>query len=170
MVNKMREIKVEKVTLNMSTGEPGPELEKAKKLLEIISGSKVIYTKTRKRNTFGVAKGRKIGVMTTMRGKKAMDKLTILLKAVENRLKPSQFDSSGNFSFGIAEYIEIPGIDYEPEIGIKGLDVAVTLERPGYRVKKRKYRPGRIGKSHTLKAEESIEWAKKALGVTVAVA
>jgi large subunit ribosomal protein L5 len=162
----MKKIRIGKITLNMSTGEPGQRLEKAKKLLEIISGGKVIITKTHKRSTFGVAKGRQIGVMTTIRGPGTKEMLTRLLHAVENRLKPSQFDASGNFSFGIAEYIEIPGIEYSPEIGIMGLDVCVTLERPGYRVARRAL-SNRIGKSHRITPEEATEWARKELGVEV---
>ena len=67
-MSSMKNIRISKITLNMSTGEPGQRLEKAKKLLEIISGGKVVLTKTHKRSTFGVAKGRQIGAMTTMRG------------------------------------------------------------------------------------------------------
>jgi len=165
-MSSMKNIRISKITLNMSTGEPGQRLEKAKKLLEIISGGKVVLTKTHKRSTFGVAKGRQIGAMTTMRGTGTKTMLTRLLHAVENKLKPSQFDSSGNFSFGIAEYIEIPGIEYSPEIGIMGLDVCVTLERPGYRVARRAL-GNRIGKSHRITPEEAIEWARKELGVEV---
>jgi len=167
-MNPMKRIRLEKVTLNMCTGEPGPQLEKAKKLLETLSGRKVVITKTHKRNTFGVAKGRQIGVMTTLRGKEARDVLAKLLKAVESKLKASQFDSSGNFSFGIEEYINIPGVNYDPEIGIMGLDVCVTLNRPGYRVSRKAYRPGRLGKGHRIKPEEAREWAVKEFSVEVA--
>ena len=40
--------------------------------------------------------------------------------------------------FGIPEYINIPGIEYDPDIGIIGLEACVTLERPGFRIKKKK--------------------------------
>lgn len=166
--NPMREIRLEKLTLNMCTGEPGPELEKAKKLLAMVSGKKVVLTKSHKRSTFGVAKGRQIGVMTTLRGPEAHEFLGKLLHAVENKLDPSKFDENGNFSFGIAEYIEIPGIEYDPDIGIMGFDVCVTLTRPGYRVRKRAYRKQRVGRSHLIRAEEAMEWVKKEFGVEVA--
>lgn len=163
----MKEIRLEKVKLNMSTGEPGPELEKAKKLLETISGKKVVKTRTHKRSTFGVAQGRQIGVTTTLRGQEARGILARLLAAVENKLNASCFDSSGNFSFGIAEYIDIPEVNYDPDIGIMGFDICVTLERPGYRVKKRRLNKNRVGKTHLIKPEESIEWVKKEFGVEV---
>ncbi len=166
-MNAMREIRIAKVTLNMSTGAPGPELEKAKKLLETISGGNVVKTRTRKRNTFGVAKGREIGVMTTLRGPAARELLSRLFKSLENRIKPSQFDSSGNFSLGIEEYINIPGVGYDPDIGIMGFDVAVSLERPGYRVAKRRKNKGSVGKGHRITAQEAMDWVKKEFGVEV---
>ena len=165
--NPMRKIRIEKITLNMGAGEPGPNLDKAKKILAKISGSKVIVTKNRKRTTFGGAKGRPIGAKVTIRGKPAAELLKTLLQALENRLKPSQFDANGNFSFGIAEYISIPGIKYDPEIGIVGMDVCVTLERPGFRVKRRRIKARKVGKRHRLVKEEVIKWAEQSLGVTV---
>jgi large subunit ribosomal protein L5 len=166
-MNPMKNIRLEKITLNMCTGQPGPELEKSKKLLETITGNKVILTKSHKRSTFGVAKGRQIGVMTTIRGRKAHEFLARLLHAVENKLSSGMFDTNGNFSFGIAEYIDVPGANYDPEIGIRGFDVCVTLERPGYRVKRRKYKRKPVGKSHRITPEEAMEWVKKEFGAEV---
>jgi large subunit ribosomal protein L5 len=166
-MNRMKEIRLEKVTLNMCTGAPGPELEKAKKLLGMISGRKVVKTKSRKRSTFGVAKGREIGVMTTLRGEEARELLSKLFKAVDNKIQSSQFDSSGNFSIGLAEYINIPGVEYDPEIGIVGFDISVTLERPGFRVKRRKHMRQGVGKPHRITAGEAIEWVRKEFGVEV---
>jgi large subunit ribosomal protein L5 len=167
-MNEMKEIRIGKITLNMATGAPGPELEKSKKLLEIISGgATVIKTTSHKRNSFGVAKGRELGVMTTIRGKAAKDLLGRFLKAVESKLKASQFDASGNFSLGVEEYISIPGVGYDPEIGIKGLDIAVTLERPGYRVAKRSNGRAKIGKEHRIKPEEAMDWVRREFGVEI---
>ena len=50
----------------------------------------------------------------------------------------------GNLSFGIHEYIEMPGAKYDPDIGMFGLDVSVNLERPGYRISRRKKHPAKI--------------------------
>ena len=89
------------------------------------------------------------------------------IQAKENKIEATKFDNNGNFSFGIAEYIDIPDVDYDPDIGILGFDVAVTLERPGYRVRKRKYRQQKVGKDHIIKAEEAIEWVKREFGIEV---
>lgn len=166
-MNPMREVRLEKVTINMGAGDSGPKLEKSKKIIETITRKKVVITSTKKRSTFGVAKGRQIGVKVTLRGKDAVEFLKKAIHAVEGKLKENQFDSNGNFSFGIHEYINIPGIRYDPDVGILGMDVAVTLERPGYRVKKRKLRPGKVGKSHLVKKEEAMEWARKHIGVEI---
>jgi large subunit ribosomal protein L5 len=166
--NSMRRIRLQKLTINMSAGESGPKLEKSQKLMEKLVGKKVVVTKTHDRTTFGLAKGRPIGVKATLRGGEAMELLRRLIKAKEGKLKPSQFDSSGNFSFGIHEYINIPGVKYDPEVGILGMDVCVTLERPGCRVKKRMIRPAPVGKAHMIAKEDAMRWAEKELGAKVA--
>ena len=117
-----------------------------------------MVTRTHKRTTFGPAKGRPIGAKVTLRGEKAMQLLEKLLQAVDNRLKPSQFDRNGNFSFGVKEYIHIPGMKYDPDIGIIGFDVAITLTRPGFRVSRKRMRPGKIGKSHRITPEDAQKW------------
>jgi large subunit ribosomal protein L5 len=166
-MNPMREIRLEKVTVNMGAGADAAKLEKSKKIIHTLTKKKVVITSTHKRSTFGVPKSKPIGAKTTLRGDEAKEFLKKVLQGVENKLKESQFDTNGNFSFGIHEYINIPGIKYDPDVGILGMDVAVTLERPGYRVKKRKIRPGRIGRSHLITKEDAIEWARKNLGVEV---
>ena len=110
----MRAVRLDKVTLNMGAGESGPKLEKAKALLKRIAGIEPVTTITRKRSTFGVAKHRPIGAKVTLRGPAADALLRRLLQAVENRLRPNQFDAQGNFSFGVGEYINIPGAQYDP--------------------------------------------------------
>ncbi|MBM3303937.1 MAG: 50S ribosomal protein L5 [Candidatus Aenigmarchaeota archaeon] len=165
--NVMRSIRLEKLTINMSAGDAGPKLEKSQKIMEKIAGKKAVVTKTHKRTTFGMAKGRPIGAKATIRGEAAMELLKKLLKAKENRLKPSQFDSSGNFSFGIHEYFNIHDVKYDPDVGILGMDVCVSLERPGYRVKRRMIRPARIGAKHRITREDAMEWARKELGAVI---
>jgi len=156
-----KDVFLEKITLNMGAGDNTQQLENSKKVLEKLSGKKVVLIKTKKRSTFGTPKNRGIGVKVTLRGREAADMLERLRKAIENKIKPTQFDSQGNFSFGVKEYIHIPGINYDPDIGILGLDVAVTLQRIGFRVSKRRIRPGRVGKNQLISKEESMEWAKK---------
>ncbi len=166
-MNPMREIRIEKVTINIGAGEAGPKLEMARKLVGKLSGGKVVITKTHKRTTFGVTKKRPIGVKATLRGEKAKGFLINALKANENRLSPDRFDNNGNFSIGVKEYIDLPGINYDPEIGIMGMDVCVTLERQGFRVKRRSMRPKKIGRKHRITKEEAREWVKKEFDVEI---
>jgi large subunit ribosomal protein L5 len=159
--NPMRNIKVEKLTINIGCGEAGEKLEKAQKLLQILSGKKkIVVTKTHDRTTFGMAKGRPIGCKITLRGKEAEAFLTKALTAVDFKLAKRVFDKQGSFSFGIREHIDIPGVRYDPEIGIFGMDVCVTLERPGYRIKRRQF-PDKIKASHLIKPEDSMDWIVK---------
>ena len=160
----MREIKIEKLTVNIGCGESGEKLEKARKLLAGLTGKKIVTTKTSNRTTFGMAKGRPIGCKVTLRGKDAKEFLERVLEAVDKKIAKTVFDSSGNFSFGIKEHIDIPGVEYDPEIGIFGMDVTVTLERPGYRVKRKKI-SHKVGKKHIIKPEEAEEWVVKNYGV-----
>jgi len=166
-MNPMREIRIEKVTLNIGCGNDKEKLERAKKLLERMTGKKVVITKTRKRTTFGMARKRPIGAKVTLRGKDAEEFLKKVFEAVDNKIKSSQFDEYGNFSIGVKEYIDLPGMKYIPEIGILGMDVCVTLERPGYRVKRRKVKKSKVGKKHIVKKEEAINWVKEKFKVDV---
>jgi len=163
--NPMREILIDKVTLNVGVGGPGPELEKAKKLLKMITGEKIVTTKSKKRiPTWGVRKGMEIGVKTTLRKDKAITVLKRLLEGVENKLRTSCFDDHGNVSFGIKEYINVPTLKYDPEIGIIGLNVSITLKRRGYNIK---FKGKKIGKKHLITKKEAIEWFTKKFKVSV---
>lgn len=158
--NEMREIKIEKIVLNIGVGEPGEKLENAKTILERITGRKPVYRKTKKRTTFGVAKGRDIGVIVTIRGEETKKLLEKLIKAKENKLNKRCF-SGRTFSFGVPEYIEIPGAEYDPKIQIFGLDICVTLRRPGFGKTK-------IGKKHQISSEETIQFIKDNFEVEIA--
>ncbi len=166
----MKEIRIEKITLNKGVGEAGENLKKASKLLHTISSRKTVNNTSSKRiPTWGVRPGLEIGTKVTIRSKEAEELLKRLFVAVENRIKPTSFGKDGNFSFGIPEYIEIPGVQYDPEIGIVGLEVAVTLERPGYRVKKRKYDKAKVGRKHIITKDEAIEYVQTKFNVKVEV-
>ena len=159
-MNPMKSIRIEKITLNIGCGESSANLDKAKKLLEFLTEKKVIITTTHNRTSFGMAKGRPIGCKITLRGKNAEEFLKKALSAVDFKLSKNIFDKHGNFSFGIKEHIDIPGVRYDPEIGIFGMDVCVTLERPGFRIKRKKF-PEKIGKKHLIHPEDAMEWIVK---------
>ncbi|MBI4014530.1 MAG: 50S ribosomal protein L5 [Candidatus Aenigmarchaeota archaeon] len=157
-------VRIEKIVCNVGCGTHTP-VENAKKVLDSLSGRKSIIIKTIKRNTFGVPKNKPIGCKVTVRkGSEAF--LKRMLEAVEGKLKQSSFDNHGNFAFGVKEYIDIPGMEYDPKIGIIGMDVCVALERPGYAVKRRRH-PDKIGKKHVITKEEAIKFVKEKFNVKV---
>jgi len=163
----MRQLRVEKVTLNIGCGDDKDKIDKAAKLLEYLTEKKPVITKSKKRSTFGVAKGKPIGVMVTLRGNAAMDFLKKALEGIEKKLKMSQFDSEGNFSFGVKEYIDIPGVRYKHDIGMIGLDVVITIERPGFRIKRRRIQKRKIPRKHKINKEETVNWVKNNFGVEI---
>jgi large subunit ribosomal protein L5 len=167
--NIMRRIIIDKVTINIGVGKPGEPLEKAEKLLKkMFPDLKPVRTKAKKRvQAWGIRPGLEIGVKLTIRGKRAEETLRWLLKAVNNTLKESQFDKYGNFGFGIKEYVWIPGMKYDPSIGIYGMDVIVTVRRPGYRVMYRRIRRSKIPERHRTTKEEVIEYLKNNFGVNI---
>lgn len=156
------QINVAKVTLNIGAGKDQNKLDKGVLLIKHITGVDPIKAITKKKiPSWGLRPGLPIGCKLTLRGKKAKDMLTRTLYARDNKLPPTVFDNEGNFSFGIKEYVDIKETKYSPEIGMMGLEIAVTLEKPGYRVKKRTLKPARVGKHHMITKEEAMEFVKK---------
>lgn len=165
-MNKMQEIRVEKISLSIGVGQAGDPLDKAVTLLESLTGRKPIQTVTKKRiPTWGVRPGLAVGCLVTLRRQKT-EMLKDLLAAIKNQLKQSQF-SGRTITFGIPEYIEIPGSKYDPEIGIIGLQVSVTLERPGYGIARRSMSRCKIGKKSQITTEETIKFMKEKFNVEV---
>lgn len=149
--NPMRDIKIEKIVLNI--GGTGPYLEKGYKLLEMITGKKPCKTKSTKRiPALGVRPGLELGCVVTIRKDKE-ELLRKLLLAVDNVMKKKQL-SENNFSFGIKEYIEIPGMEYDRDIGIMGFDVTVVFKRAGRRVRLKKIKRGKIPQRQVITREE----------------
>ena len=75
------------------------------------------------------------------------------------------FDILANDLF--RSYIDISDMEYDPAIGVFGMDVCVSVIKKGYRVKERKLNVSKVGSSHKVKKDESIEFVKEKFGVTV---
>lgn len=164
----MKKITLNKLVLNMGVGKSGDAIEVAKKALDQISGKKSCSRNAKAtQRDWGVRKGEPIGVAVTIRGDDATALLKRLLDAKGNIVKAKSFDEFGNYSFGIGEHIDIPGVKYDPQIGILGLGVSVALGRPGYGVRNRSKHKAKVGKSHIITGQEAKEYLTKEFGVTV---
>jgi len=165
-MNPSRDIKINKVTLNIGAGKDQTRLDKGIKLFKSITNVNPVKTITSKRIPgWGLRPGLPIGCKVTLRRKNAIEILNRLLQAKDNKLKESQFDQNGNIAFGIEEYIDIPGVKYDPEIGIIGLEVCLTLERNGFRIKRRRIYKKKVPKKHMITKQESIDFMKKEFNI-----
>jgi len=161
----MKEIRIEKITLNIGAGKDQSKLDKGMSLLKNITEAKPVKTFATKRiPEWGIRPGLPVGCKVTLRKEKAKELLIRLLKARDNILRKKQFDDNGNIAFGIPEYIDIPNVKYDPKIGIMGLEICISLEKPGFRVKRRAIKKRRIGNKHKINKEQALEFMKNKFG------
>ncbi len=162
----MREPRVEKVVVHMGVGQGGRELADAEEILQEVTGQHPVRTEAKSTEPeFGIREGEPIGAKVTLRDEEADEFLETALPLVE--LSPGQFDDTGNFSFGIEEHTDFPSQEYDPNVGIYGLDVTVNLVRPGYRVSKRERGTRSLPSSHRLDAEDAIAYLEATFDVEV---
>jgi large subunit ribosomal protein L5 len=167
-MNVMTQPHIAKATVNIGVGEGGEKLTKAEQLLVSLVDQQPVRTYSKVTNPeFGIRKKQPIACKVTLRGEKADKIISMVLNGLENHIKASQFDKEGNVSFGIQEHIDIPGIRYDPDIGIFGMDVSVTFEKPGHRIKNRRLRAKKIPQSQRVTPEESMALMKEKFNVNI---
>jgi large subunit ribosomal protein L5 len=167
-MNPMRELYVDKVVVHMGVGEGGDKLSKAVDLMRQITGNSPVRSNAKKTNpTFGIRKGSPISCQVTLRGKKAGDFLETALKIIEQRVSSGQIDRQGNFSFGIEEHTDFPGMSYDPQIGIYGMDINVVLARRGIRITRRHIEQRRLPVKQKVTPEDSLAFLKSRFNVEV---
>jgi large subunit ribosomal protein L5 len=166
--HEMRQPSVEKVVVHMGVGSGGRELANAEEILGEIAGQEPVRTQSKRASQdFGVRRGEPVGAKVTLRGAVAEEFLETALPLTD--LSADQFDEYGNFSFGVAEHTEFPSQEYDPNIGIYGLDVTVNLVRPGYRVRKRDKAASSIPSRHRLTPEDAVAFVEREFGIDVEV-
>ncbi len=160
-MNVMRSPRIVKVVV--SAGATGPDLVKAQKLLEILTKSTAQIIKAgpkRRIPELGVKPGLELGTRVTLRGKKAVDLLRRLLGAIDNTITRSQI-ASNHFSFGLKEYIDITGMEYVREIGIRGFNTTVVFERAGVRIKNKKIKKGKLPSKQHISPDEIVQFMEE---------
>ncbi len=168
MSEVMRQPKIEKIVVNIGVGEAGDRLAKAQKVLNMLTKQTPLVTHAKVTNRdLGVRQGMPIGCKVTLRGEGAQEFLKRALWVRENRLPSYSFDKEGNLSFGIQDYTDFEGMRYDPEIGIFGMDVSVRIQRPGYRIGKRRIMSRKVPKEHRMTREESIQFMQEQYKIEV---
>ena len=164
----MRDIHIDKVVVHMGVGESGEKLVKAENIMKTITKQTPIRSVAKMTQpAFNIRKGAPIGCKVTLRGKTAEDFIKTALNIVNKTIFESQFDKSGNFSFGIEEHTDFPGMSYDPQIGIFGMDVNVVLERNGIRITRRRMQKKKLPEKQRVKKEDAVAFLKEAYSVEV---
>ena len=164
--HEMREPRIEKVVVHMGVGQGGRALQDAEAILEAVTGQESVRTTaTETVPEWGIREGEPIGAKVTLRDEAAREFLETALPIAD--LQRSQFDQTGNFSFGVAEHTDFPSQEYNPDIGIFGLDVTVNLVRPGYRVAKRDKASRSIPSGHRLDVADAVAFVEEHFDVEV---
>ena len=169
--NVMRTPRIDKITVHIGVGESGERLNNGEDILKTITQQAGVRTQAKRTlQAFSIKKLEPIGCKVTLRNDLAEKFLKTSLGIVvsnEGHLRESQFDDTGNFSFGIEEHTDFPGMKYDPNIGIFGMDVTVALIRPGYRVNRRKIKKCKIPHNHRLTKSDAITFIKDSYGMEV---
>lgn len=166
--NPMEEPHIAKVVVNIGVGEGGDELRKAERVLQMVTDRKPTHTLATQHNReWGIRKGQPVGVKVTLRGEEAREFLKTAFWVRNNEIPQWSFDDDGNLNFGIADYTDFPDHRYDPDIGIFGMDIAVVLERPGYRVKRRRLLKRKVPERHRVGRGEAMEFIEDQFDVEV---
>ena len=166
--NIMRRPRIIKCVVSIGVGEGGEKLQRAKQVLEMLTGQRPVETISKTINAdLGIRKGQAIGCKVTLRKKAAYEFLKKAFWVNNNSVWEDSFDRYGNLGFGITDYTDFEGMSYDPKIGIFGMDISVEVSRKGERIKNRKNQKKKIPEKHKLTHEEGVKFIEKAFGLKV---
>lgn len=125
-----------KITINTSSAEFHHDkdlLEKTILWLSAISGQKPKTARAKKSiATFNLREGDTIGLYVTLRGERMYHFFQKLVNIVLPRtkdfqgVKPTSFDSRGNYTLGLNEQIVFPEVDYDKIGRVQGLEIVIS--------------------------------------------
>jgi large subunit ribosomal protein L5 len=166
--NPMLKPRIEKVVVNIGVGEGGDKLQKAEKVISMVTGGKPSRTLSKVTNRdWNLRLGAPIGVRVTLRGDEADAFLRKALDIRQFKVPDYSFDAGGNLNLGIPDYTDFPGMKYDPEIGIFGMNIAVVIERPGGRVARRRLQARKVPRHHKATREEAMDLLREKFNVEV---
>lgn len=160
--------RIAKVTVNIGVGEAGEKLKKAESVLQSVTKQRPVQTISKTTNKdWAIRENMPLGCKVTLRKKAAEKFLADALKIRENKISEYSFDDQGNFSFGVPDHTLFEGQKYDPNVGIFGMDICVTVENPGYRIKHRRVDRRKIPQRHLLTREATMKFLTEAFHVEV---
>jgi large subunit ribosomal protein L5 len=149
--------RLDKVVINLAVGQSGETLQKAAQVVEDMAQQKpALVGAHRSIKEFNIRMGEKIAARVTLRGALAAAFLKKALVEHDFKILKKSFDNFGNVSWGVKEHINIPGMKYDPSIGIFGFEISVKIIRGGQRVRVRKVRRSKLPKKQYVTKQEAI--------------
>lgn len=168
VVNKMKTVSLEKVTVNICVGNDKQGMLKADMLLKKLTGKTPVKNSAKRRlATWQIRPGLPIGYKVTLRRDDAAKFLTWVLESKGKKFNSKSIDNNGNFSVGFHEYLDLNGMKYDADIGIMGFEIMCTFTRPGFRIKSRRVNRAKVPQRHRVHKDEVIEFMKENFKVEV---
>jgi len=134
--NVMQVPRFTKIVVNMGVGEAVADskaIDGALRDLTTITAQKPRVNRARKSvAAFKLREGMPIGAKVTLRGDRMWDFLDRLLAIALPRIRdfrglpPKGFDGRGNYTFGLAEQLMFPEIDYDAIDRVRGMDITIV--------------------------------------------
>ncbi len=134
--NRMEVPKLEKIVLNMGSGEGSRDqklLDALRENMETIAGQKALITKAKLAiSNFKIRQGMGVGCSVTLRKSRMYDFLDRFINISVPRIRdfrglnPKSFDGRGNYSVGVKEQLIFPEVDYDKIPTVQGMDICIV--------------------------------------------
>jgi large subunit ribosomal protein L5 len=134
--NKMQVPKLEKIIVNMGTGDAlsnSKLLDAAVEDLAQVVGQRPAITRAKKSiSNFKLRAGMAVGCRVTLRRERMYEFFDRLVNVAVPRIRdfrgvPTRsFDGRGNYTLGLTEHIVFPEIDYDQVEKVRGMDITLV--------------------------------------------